>query len=139
MEGIAHSEGYGDASLKPPVETQSSANGDGGQQYPWNGYGYVYPQPGFPAQPTDPNIAMVYPQYDPAMTNYMKYPPFDPAMGGQMQQTQDPGQGMYPQGFWDQNGYWWGMGMPEMVYPESGMQDSQDVPPPVTAEEPSQP
>jgi hypothetical protein len=120
VEGIAHSEGYGDPSLRPqstapPPALHAPATEP--QQNPWNPYGYPFILQQFPTDPYGIMTGAAYEQNDPiSMTNRANVNP------------QALNQDSMQQGYWDPSDYWWcmGMGMPEGFYPNAEQQEWQD-------------
>ncbi len=133
VEGLAHSEGYGDPNLRPetaPPITAVQTAADDLQQYPWGFYEYPYPAQMYPNGTYDPNADGAY-QQNSAMG----------AMGHPMNgYPQDPNQ-YASQGYWDPTAYWWGsgMGMPggtNAYFNQQGVPVPQDASPDSEAERP---
>ena len=101
VEGIAHSEGYGDPNLRPQASSAPAmlvpTPVNEFQPYPWTAYGYHFPQYAAPNGQIYPTTGMTEQGND---TRNLT--------SGWSHDVDH----MYPtQGYWDPNAYWWGMGM----------------------------
>ena len=114
VEGIAHSDGYGDPALRPQVKAAESARqGSAEKQHhtQWNPYGYPFTYPSFANGAQGDYVGVMDQQND--ATTWMVNPMNGP--------TSVLSQMYPPQGFCDPNAYWWGLGMgiPDDVRPDS--------------------